>query len=571
MVAKEPMAGLVVGRGTRWNVWSGWLGVGLCAAGLLSLAPRAEAEAALPAGFGERAVASENRDSSKEAMAVLRAGGSAADAAIVAALVGGIAAPQSSGLGGGGFLLAWDAQTKKPYVLDFREVAPRGVDAAAFDKRPFSDAARGRTVGVPGEARGLFELHRRAGKLRWADLASRAERVARQGFFVSPYFASALERNGDRLRADAGLAALYFPNGKPALVGTRVVDVALADTLARLGAQGPDAFYQGDVALELARTAANAEGALAVEDLASYEPVERAPLRTRYDGYDVYTMPPPSAGGLMVSELLRLYSSDELRALGFESAAYQHLIAEGMRGAIADRMRYLGDPDAVRVDTSALLDERRLAVRRKMIALDRTHTLPRFGLEEHGTHHLVTADRAGNVVSLTTTVNGAFGAGLLAARSGVLLNDQLDDFTPASTVAPFGMKESPNRARPGARPVSSMTPTLVVAGGRPVLALGGSGGTMIATNVTQVLLGALVFEQGAEEAVKKPRIEVPTRRATLMVEEGTPATHIADLEARGEIVGITTFKTTAVQLLRFDGARVEAGADPRKQGSALVE
>jgi gamma-glutamyltranspeptidase/glutathione hydrolase len=224
-----------------------------------------------------------------------------------------------------------------------------------------------------------------------------------------------------------------------------------------------------------------------------------------------------------------------------------------------------------RVDSAALLDERRLAQRRRAIALDRTHTMPRFGLEEQGTHHLVTADRAGNVVSLTTTINDAFGAMLLAPQSGVLLNDQLDDFTRAESVAPFGMKESPNRPRAGARPVSSMTPTLVVAGGRPVLALGGSGGMAIATNVTQVLLGSLVFEQGAEEAVKKPRIEVPTRGATILVEEGTSPAHIADLEWRGEIVGPVTFKTTAVQLLRFDGARVEAAADPRKQGSALVE
>lgn len=516
-------------------------------------------------------MATENRECSREAMAVLRAGGTAADAAIVAALVGGVAAPSSSGLGGGGFLIAWDAKEKKPFVLDFRETAPRALESAPFENRPFASEARGRAVGTPGELRGLFELHKRAGKLRWADLVARAERVARQGYLVGPHLAGSLSFGAASLARDAGLGALYLPGGKPALVGTRIVNLPLAGTLARVAAQGPDAFYGGEIAAELASVAASAQGALSAEDLSAYRPVERTPLRTRFEGYDVYTMPPPSAGGLMLSQVLRLFSKDELLALGHETPAYQHLIAEGMRGAVADRMRFLSDPDVQRVDTGALLDERRLAQRRRSIALDRTHWLPRFGLEEHGTHHLVTADRAGNVVSLTTTINTGFGAELLAPQSGVLLNDELEDFTKAEAVAPFGMTESPNRPRPGARPVSSMTPTLVVAAGRPVLALGGSGGTTIAPNVTQVLLGALVFEQSAEEAVKKRRIEVPTRGATLLVEEGTAPEHVRDLERRGEIVGTIRFKTSAVQLLRFDGPRVEAASDPRKQGSALVE
>jgi gamma-glutamyltranspeptidase len=246
------------------------------------------------------------------------------------------------------------------------------------------------------------------------------------------------------------------------------------------------------------------------------------------------------------------------------------MVAEAMRGAVADRMRYLGDPDHEKVDLARLTSAKRLAVRKKSIALDRTHALPRFGLEEHGTHHLVTADASGNVVSLTTTVNRVFGAKLMAPKSGVVLNDELDDFTAKADVASFGLQESPNRARAGARPVSSMTPTLVVKDGRVVLALGGSGGTTIATNVTQLVLSRLVFDKEPQAAVTAPRFQIPTSGAFLLLEPGSDRKLVEDLEWRGEIVGTARFLSSAVQMVTFDGARVLAASDPRKHGSASV-
>lgn len=538
--------------------------------GLLWSVPQARGQEEAPAPAIRRAAATESVQATDAALEVLRAGGSAADAAVAAALVAGVTAPSSSGLGGGGFALVWDAAQQKPFLLDFRETAPAAIDGDAFDKRPFPDGERGRLVGTPGELKGLFELHRRAGKLRWADLVAKAERQARLGFVVGPHLAGSLAYSTGQLAHQPAFAALYYPGGKPAPVGARVINVPLAKTLARVAAEGPRAIYQGAITDELIALAKAHGGALAQSDFDQYQVIERVPLRTRWEGYDVYTMPPPSAGGLMLSQLLRLFSADELRRLGWGTPAYHHLIAEGMRGAIADRMRFLGDPDFVRVDVDQLLDARRMAERRRRIALDRTHTLPRFGLEEHGTHHLVTSDRNGNVVALTTTVNRGFGAKLLAEQSGIVLNDELNDFTAAHDVAPFGLSESPNRARPGARPVSSMTPTLVIRQGRPVLALGGSGGPTIATNVTQLALGALVFGLTPAQAVQAPRIYLPTSGPTLLVEEGTSPEHVADLEWRGEIVGTMRFKTTAVQMLRFD-AGTQAAADPRKHGAARVE
>lgn len=522
-----------------------------------------------PSGQG---VASENATVTREALQVLQAGGSAADAAITAALVAGVTAPTSSGLGGGGFALLWDAKTRAPWLLDFRETAPAALDASVLEQRPLAPARMGHLVGVPGEGRGLFELHRRAGKLAWANLVQRAEKRARQGYLVSPHLGAMLRgSSAATLTQVPGLAALFFPGGKAAAVGVRVVNLPLAETLKRLAAEGPEALYGGAIANEIVEVARAHGGTLTLEDMARYQPIVREVMRLRYEGYDVLTMPLPSAGGLMLAEVLRLFPAEELRRLGFGTPAYRHLIAEGLRGAIADRMRYLGDGDHEKVDLNALLDERRLGQRRTSIALDRTHALPRFGLEGGGTHHLVTSDRQGNVVSLTTTVNRLFGAKLMAEKSGIVLNDQLDDFTSVGAVAPFGMTQSPNRPRALARPLSSMTPTLVLSAGQPLLALGGSGGPAISQNVVQVLLGSLVFGQEPAAAVAAPRIYVPTQNATLMVETTTSAADIADLEQRGEIVAKLPFNSTAVQVLRFDAPRVRGGADPRKHGEALAE
>lgn len=542
---------------------------GLLALGATTALARVPEPAPAPPGRG--AVASENATATRDALAVLRAGGSAADAAITAALVAGVTAPTSSGLGGGGFALVWDHAARRPFLLDFRETAPKDLDPAPFEARPLAPPRIGALVGTPGEARGLYELHRRAGRKPWAELVRRAEARASAGFAASPHLANMLAYARSDLERVPGLASIYFPGGRPAVVGTTVRNPRLAETLRRLAAEGPDALYRGSVAEEIVEVARAHGGKLSLDDLAGYQVKERTPLRVRYEGHDVYTMPLPSAGGLMVAETLRLAPADELRALGFGTPAYRHFVAELLRGAIADRMRYLGDGDFEKVSLEALLDEERLAQRRASIALDRTHALPRFGLEGGGTHHLVTSDKAGNVVALTTTVNRLFGAKLHAEQSGVVLNDQLDDFTSQESVKPFGLTQSPNRPRPLARPLSSMTPTIVVKDGLPVLALGGSGGPAIATNVTQVLLGSLVFGQEPAAATRAERFYVPSSRATILVEKGTPEEHVRDLEQRGEIVGVMPFNGTAVQALRFDGGTARGGADPRKHGEAGVE
>lgn len=516
-----------------------------------------------------QAVASESAVAASDALQVYARGGTAADAAIVAALVAGVAAPSSSGLGGGGFALGWDAQTGQPYCIDFREVAPRAVPRAPFEARPLGPDAIGHLVGVPGEARGLFALHQRAGKLPWAELVRIAQRRAETGFAVSPFLAGSLVYSQAKIQGRAALGFL-FPGGKPALAGTRVTNPKLARTLALLATRGPDVINQGEIANEIVATVRAHGGTMTLQDLADYRPTEREPIRVRYAKSDVFTMPPPSAGGILLAQVLSLLSPDDLLRFGQDSAAYRHVLAEAMRGAFADRFRYLADPDHTAVPRQFLLDADRLERRRQAIAVDRTHRMPLFVGEEHGTHALVTSDRARNVVSLTTTVNNSFGSGLTLEEAGIVLNDELNDFATMASARPFGLEDTPNFARGGARPVSSMTPTIVVTDGVPRLALGGSGGMRIASNVTQVLLDVLVFGTAPAEAVARPRLSIPLDGGTLRLEGDVPASMLSDLAWRGELVSQEPRNSTAVQVLEFDGTRVRGAADDRKSGAALV-
>ena len=552
--------------------WSGRWATGSVLVSLVALlgvllpTPTASAVATAAA-----AAATESPDATRAAMLQMRLGGNAVDAAVTAALMAGVTNPTSSGIGGGGFALVWTAADQKAFILDFRETAPQGVDAAAFDQRPLPAGKQGVLVGVPGEVRGLYDLHKKFGKRAWADVVKPAQEAATRGFQVGRHLGDALGYSAQKLLGDPGIASVFYPGGKPAFVGRRVTNPKLGNTLALIAQQGPQAFYEGAVAADIVEATRAHGGALALAELKAYQSIERTPLSFEWEGKKIYTMPLPSAGGLMLAETLAMFGSEELKKFGYQSGAYQHMLAEAMRAAVADRMRYLGDPAVEKVDFKALLAPKRLAARRRSMSLERTHGMPRFGLEEHGTHHLTLLDKEGNMVALTTTVNRLFGAKFTAPESGVVLNDQLDDFTSTDDVKPFGMKQSPNRARPGARPVSSMTPTIVVYRGHAILGLGGSGGTAIATNVTQMLLAQLVFGRTPQQAVSDARFYIPTERAYILLEKGAAPELRQDLEWRGEIVGEMPFNGTAVQMIAVqpDG-RVLAGADKRKHGLALA-
>lgn len=544
--------------------------------------PPAPAPSLVPAAPEEKpavtkhkyAVATENETASKIAMEVLEKGGSAVDGAIAAVLGVGVVHPVSSGLGGGGFAVVYDAKTKAITILDFRENAPKGLKPNELVKRPPEEKKRGVMTGVPGEVAGLAELHARWGKLAFADLVRGAADAAEKGFPVSAHMARALKWNEKWLLATPRYG-LFAKAGAIVPPGEVVKNPSLAATLRKLGAEGKKAFYEGTIAADILATAREGGSHLTSSDLQKYEVKERAPLRTRWEGYEIATMPPPSAGGVMMLEALHMHAKADLTPLGHNTGAYAHLMAETFRGAISDRVRVIGDPDFVKnMDVEALVAPARMKARRARISMTTTTPAEKFPVKEAGTTHIVVVDAEGNVACITSTVNNMFGAKLVTA-GGFLLNDELDDFTTERVEKLYGARPAPNMPRAGARPVSSMTPTIVLRDGKPVLALGGSGGTRIATGTTQVLFGHLAFGLPVSQAVAAPRIETPPTGG-LFVDAAIGTDVIADLEKRGEVVDTSKPNFSAVQAVSIfegpGGARIlEAAADPRKGGVGLVE
>jgi gamma-glutamyltranspeptidase/glutathione hydrolase len=551
------------------------------------------------------AVATENATATRVGLEALRSGANAVDAAISIALTLGVVQPASSGIGGGGFALVWDAVQRKVTALDFREVAPGGIDPAQLEYRPKEaiQSGRGRMIGVPGEVAGLAELHRRFGRRSFAEDAAPAIAVAEHGYATTDHLARLAVAYHAQINYSNPLKALFKPNGYAVGVGRRIVNQDLASTLRRIGAEGPKAFYEGEVAAEIVRAAQATGSSLSLSDLRAYRAIEREPLKVGWEGHTVYTMPPPSAGGLLLAETLGMFGKADLEPLGFGTGAYNHLLAETFRGAIVDRMRAIGDPGFVKTDVSALMSKGRLLARRAEIARDRTRATPRFVMREHGTAHFVVVDAQGNVVSLTTTINDAFGSLVSTETTGVILNDELDDFTTKAAASMFASNAArsaesmidaagtnaskvpasssdsagPNQPRPFARPTSSMTPTLAFRDGLPVLAIGGSGGLRIATGVTQAFLARMVFAVPVTDCVAVPRVHTPTDESSPVIEidENVSESVVQDLRSRGETVRLGP-NYSAVQMVAIDrgpgGAlRMSAASDPRKGGVALVE
>lgn len=530
------------------------------------------------------AAATDHSDATRAALDTMAAGGNAIDGAIAAALALGVVSPVASGIGGGGFALVYVAKEHKVIALDFRESAPANLDAEALGARDWTKedvSKRGVSVGVPGEPAGLEWLAQHYGKRPLADDVGPAVMLAEHGFYYGRNMAQWTLIMKDRLTVAPELASSFLPGGAPIGYGVVTRRPDLARTLQRFGREGAKPFYTGDLAQKITLAVKSVGGTLAAADLAAYRVKERAPLMRTVDGRAIYTMPAPSAGGLMMLEAAEIFgasSASPLFAMGFGSSAYLHALAEGMRGAVADRARFASDPD-IEPNTVAAYDEAllpaQMAARKARIEPHKTHKSPEFLTREKGTTHVIVADSEGNVVSLTTTVNAPFGARIVAGDTGILLNDELDDFTHASDIAGFGVVGlGPNRPRPGARPVSSMSPTLVLENGEPILAVGGSGGERIATAVTQATLARLVFNLDPSACVSAPRIHVGTS-SELTFESDISEDVRAGLKARGEQLKESRFGNPAVQMIAWEHAggvrRVLAAADPRKLGFAAAQ
>ena len=525
-------------------------------------------------------VAAEHRLAAEAGVRILQRGGNAVDAAVATALAVGVTNPTSCGIGGGGFMLVFEAATKRVYALDYRESAPAAASRDMFIRDgkavPELSLRGGLAVAVPGEIAGLFAALRRFGSLPFDVVAATAIEYARAGFAIEPHLAASIARQIDSIRQQPALAATFLhADGTPLTAGETLRQPALADTLDQIAHQGPQVFYTGPVAAAIVDSVRAAGGVMAAGDLAAYRPVWRRPLTAEFDGYDFHGMPPPSSGGGVMSTVLNVLRRDDLPALGHNSPTYLHLLSEALQFAFADRAASYGDPEFVRVPMRALLSRSRGRILRHRLSAATTFSPAYYGQHtmgaDAGTSHLSVVDAAGNAVACTTSINTPFGAMVVAGETGILLNNTMDDFSAQPGVPnAYGLIGSEaNAVAPRKRPLSSMTPTIVTRGGQVVAVAGGSGGPFIITGTLQVLLNALVFGQDATSAVAAPRIHDQWMPDYLMVEAGIGANERWALRRLGHH-DVDAPSAAAVQLvLRGADGELDAAADARKGGAAV--
>lgn len=518
---------------------------------------------------------------------VLRQGGSAADALVAVQTVLGLVEPQSSGLGGGAFLVWYDAQTGEITTFDGRETAPMAASDDLFleDGEPmaFFDAViGGRSVGTPGVVRLMEAVHQRYGKHEWADLFESAIELAEAGFEVSPRLHTQIADDRGKLDHEpAARAYFYDESGEPIAAGTILKNPDYAATLRTIAQEGADAFYTGDIAqkiVEAVRNHPTNPGLLSLEDLASYEVKQRPAVCVPYRGLDVCGMGPPSSGALTIGQILGMVSHFNLAALGPDDPESWRIIGEATRLAFADRDMYMADSDFVSMPQGLLnasyLEERAALIRRTT-ALPAEEVkagtppwdkaefrLPGIAPELPSTSHFVIVDEEGNIASMTTSIESGFGSRQMAA--GFLLNNQLTDFafSPQN-----GSEAVANRVEPGKRPRSSMSPTIILKEGKPVFALGSPGGSNIIPYVANTIIALVDWKMDMQQAVSLPHLS--NRFGTYDLEAGTPAEELADdLQALGFETRVTELNS-GLHGVAITPDGLQGGADPRREGVAV--
>jgi gamma-glutamyltranspeptidase / glutathione hydrolase len=496
---------------------------------------------------------------------ILKQGGNAVDAAVAVGFALAVTHPQAGNLGGGGFVMIRMADGRTAF-LDFREMAPAKASRDMYlgpDGNPTKESVVGwRAAGVPGSPLGLEEAHRRFGKKPWRELVLPAVKLAREGFPVEEGLVSAIKGSNKALAADPESTRIFLRGGYDYQTGETLKQPDLAATLERIADSGAKEFYQGETALRIAEEMKKHGGLITLDDLKAYRVMERKPLEGDYRGYHLIVPPPPSAGGVGILQMLGMLEGSGYDAAGPDSPAEVHYVAEIMRRFYADRSEYLGDPDFYNVPVRALLDPRYLA--RRKATIDPEHATPsdlvQPGLpstaaahvaqyEGSETTHFDVVDAGGNAVSLTYTLNAYFGNGVTVAGTGILLNDEMDDFAAKPGVPNmFGVVGGDaNAIQPGKRPLSSMTPTIITRDGKLFMVVGAPGGSRITTGVLQVILDVLDFHLNAQDAVDLPRFHQQWRPDVLYLQK----TFNKDTEAALAKMGYTIKPVDGV-------ARVEA-------------
>jgi gamma-glutamyltranspeptidase/glutathione hydrolase len=548
---------------------------------LVALPPAAHAQGAVEARHG-MVVAQETR-AARIGVAVLERGGNAVDAAVATGFAMAVTYPRAGNIGGGGYMVIrlGDRQRgPRNIAIDYRETAPAAATREMFlDEKGNADPKKSRdsalAIGVPGTVAGLALAHQRygSGRFKLAELIAPAIALARDGFAVEDDIADSLPRARVRLGRWPSSAKIFLrPDGNALAPGDLLIQRDLADTLEAIAKHGPRAFYEGPIAEKLAAAVQAAGGIMTADDLKNYKPHVRRPVRGRYRGHEIISMPPSSSGGVVLIEMLNVLEGYKLSEQ--DDASRLHLMIEAMRRAYADRAAYLGDPAVVSAPLARLMSKRYAAQLRAGIDPARATpsqeiradvVLPREG---DNTTHFSVIDRYGNAVSSTYTLNFSYGVGLVAEGTGVLLNNELDDFAarPATPNAYGLIGGEANAPGPNKRPLSSMTPTIVLKNGRPLIVTGSPGGSRIITAVLQVIVNVIDRDMSVADAVAAPRIHHQWSPDRVLVEQSLPADTVSGLEGRGHKV-VRSPPFAAVNTIVVTPKGYSGAADSRTRGS----
>lgn len=562
----------------------------LCCCVCLTLSTWIQPSGATPLTVRGRSglVTSAHADATQVGVAVLKQGGNAVDAAVASALAISVVEPFSAGIGGGGFLLLRLGKTKQIVALDFREKAPLKADARLYLDQdgkviPRASIDGHRAVAVPGTVAGLYAVHQKYGRLPWATLFEPAIQLADQGFVVSDRTHRIITLRQKALAANPAARQIFLKAGQPFEVGDRLVQKDLAKTLRSL-AQHPQSFYTGPLAVAIAQDMAQNEGLISLLDLKNYAPTWRTPLCGDVIQVRVCSMPPPSSGGVHLLQILNILTLWNQFPSSPDHPDYLHTLVEAMKIAYADRAEYLGDADFVDVPVDALISLEYARRRLQDIKPDQARppeqikavdeqTLKRLQTESNDTSHLNVIDRDRNAVSLTFTLNLGFGAGVVVPGTGIVLNNEMDDFAIAPGVPnAFGLVGNQRNAiAPMKKPLSSMSPTIVTDQGQLRLVTGAAGGSTIITTVLQLILNVMVFDQDVATAINAPKLHHQWRPTPLRTEKGGQyAPGILDsLRQRGHQIQVRSQWGNANIIEVTPEDELQGAADPRGEGTAF--
>lgn len=525
-------------------------------------------------------VVSDSPLATKAGMEILGRGGNAMDAAIATAFALSVVDQASSGLGGGGFMVIYDAKDRRAHALDFRETAPEAARKELYMKEgkpvPSLSLTGGLAVAVPGEVAGLLAAFKRFGSLPLPALTAPAIKYATEGFPLEAALRFAIDRQQATMKKFPDLARIFLPKDEVPAEGELIRQPELGESLKAIASQGIEVFYQGWIAQAIIDAAKKEGGVLTLDDLKNYKAIWREPLIGQYRKRSVIAMPPPSSGGVVLLQVLGVLEGHALNKLPHNEGTYLQLLAEAMKHAFADRAQYLGDPDFVKAPLAMLISKDYTAWIRGRISPVKTQPPKFYGLvnfkaEQGGTTHFSVVDRFGNAVACTQSVNTRFGSKVLAAKTGIVLNNTMDDFAihPSGNVYGLTGNEA-NALQPKKRPLSSMAPTIILRGERPEIVVGGAGGPRIISATLQTVLNLIDFQMPVKEAVAAPRIHHQWMPDNLIVEADIPAEAKRSLERRGHNVrerGVAG----VVQAIMVKRGKASGASDPRKEERAGTE